>query len=28
LLSGSKILSGEGIMIVIAVGKLSAIGKI
>lgn len=28
LLSGSKVLSGEGKMLVIAVGKLSAIGKI
>lgn len=28
LLSGSKVLSGEGKMIAIAVGKLSAIGKI
>jgi len=28
MLSGSKVLSGEGKMIIIAVGKLSAIGKI
>jgi magnesium-transporting ATPase (P-type) len=28
MLSGSKVLSGEGKMIVIAVGKYSAIGKI
>jgi hypothetical protein len=28
LLSGSKVLSGEGKMLAIAVGKLSAIGKI
>ena len=28
MLSGSKALSGEGKMIIIAVGKLSAIGKI
>lgn len=28
LLSGSRILSGEGKMVVIAVGKLSALGKI
>ena len=28
MLSGSKVLSGEGSMIIIAVGKLSAIGKI
>jgi hypothetical protein len=27
-LSGSKVLSGEGKMLVIAVGKLSAMGKI
>ena len=28
MLSGSKVLSGEGKMIIIAVGKLSATGKI
>jgi len=28
MLSGSKVLSGEGSMVIIAVGKLSAIGKI
>jgi magnesium-transporting ATPase (P-type) len=28
MLSGSKVLSGEGKMLIIAVGKLSAIGKI
>jgi magnesium-transporting ATPase (P-type) len=28
MLSGSKVLSGEGKMVVIAVGKFSAIGKI
>jgi magnesium-transporting ATPase (P-type) len=28
MLSGSKVLSGEGKMVIIAVGKLSAIGKI
>jgi hypothetical protein len=28
MLSGSKVLSGEGSMIIIAVGKLSALGKI
>jgi len=28
MLSGSKVLSGEGKMVIVAVGKLSAIGKI
>jgi len=28
MLSGSKVLSGEGKMVIIAVGKLSALGKI
>jgi len=28
MLSGSKVLNGEGLMVIVAVGKLSAMGKI